>query len=183
MSSDPFPEHLDTLKLFARNGVVSAALPLARLHRFAEHLLDTQGVVVVDLHFGHDEEQRSVLRGSLRTKVRVSCQRCMEALELDLVCELSLLVLASEAEVKALQREDAVLDTLVMDPEQGLDVLAVIEDELLLSLPLVPLHEAANCSEALNAYQRQRAVEERAAGPVQHPFAVLATLKRNDDQH
>jgi uncharacterized protein len=183
MSSDPFPEHLDTLKLFTRNGSVTATLPLSRLHRFAEHLLDTNGEVAVDLHFSHDEEQRPVLSGSLRTEVRVSCQRCMETLELELDCELALLVLESEAEVKALQSEDAELDALVMDPEQGLDVLAVIEDELLLSLPLVPMHEEADCSEALNAYQRKREVEESAAEPAQNPFAVLATLKRNDDRH
>jgi uncharacterized protein len=70
-----------------------------------------------------------------------------------------------------------------MDPEQGLDVLAVIEDELLLSLPLVPMHEEADCSDALNAYQHKREAEESAAEPTQNPFAVLAALKRNDDRH
>ncbi|MDR0781480.1 MAG: YceD family protein [Pseudomonadales bacterium] len=177
MSSDPFPEHLDALKLFARNGSVTATLPLSKLHRFAASLLDTEGAVAVDLHFGHDEEQRPRLSGSLHTEVRVNCQRCMEALPLKLDCELALLVLESEAAVKALQGEDAALDALVMDPEQGLDVLAVIEDELLLSLPLVPLHAAADCSAVLNAYQREHAVQES----VVHPFAVLATLKRTGD--
>ncbi|MDR2213494.1 MAG: YceD family protein [Pseudomonadales bacterium] len=181
MSPGPFPEHLDALKLFARNGSVSATLPLSKLPRFAAYLLDTEGEVAVALHFGHDEEGRPLLSGSLRTEVRVSCQRCMEPLELELDCELALLALASEAEVQALSSEEAALDALVMDPEQGLDVLAVIEDELLLSLPLVPMHMELDCSEAFNAYQRQ-AQQTAASEAKQSPFAALAALKGNDGQ-
>lgn len=183
MSSDPFPEHLDAIRLFARSGSVTAALPISRLQRFAEPLLDSDGDVAVDLLFGHDEEQRPLLSGSLHTAVRVICQRCMEPLELEIDCELALLVLSSEAEVQALQDEDAALDAVVMDPETGLDVLAVIEDELLLSLPLVAVHEETDCSDAFNAYKRKREAEDKEAEQAQNPFALLAQLKRNDDPH
>lgn len=181
MSSDPFPEHLDALRLFARNGSITATLPLSRLQRFSEQLLDSDGDVAVSLDFGRDEQQRPLLSGSLETEVRVSCQRCMEPLVLEMQCELALLALSSEAEIKALQSDDAALDAVVMDPETGFDVLAVIEDELLLSLPLVAMHDETDCSDALNAYQRQREAEESEAEVSQNPFAVLAKLKRNDD--
>lgn len=180
MSSDPFPEHLDAVRLFARDGSIVAPLPLARLPRFTEHLLDSDGQVAVALHFGHDEEGRQLLTGTLRTEVRLKCQRCMEPMSLTLACELALLVLDSEAELQALPDEEKALDALVMDPEQGLDALAVIEDELLLSLPLVPMHPANDCSEAFNTYQRKQGeTQERS-----NPFAMLATLKKRDhDAH
>lgn len=180
MSSDPFPEHLDAVRLFARNGSIVASLPLARLPRLAEHLLDNTGEVAVTLHFGHDEEERQLLSGTLRTDLRLRCQRCMEPLLLPIECELALLVLDSEAELRALPDEEDALDALVMDPAQGLDVLAVIEDELLLSLPLVPMHPASDCSEAFNSYQRkQEETRER-----NNPFAALASLKQRDrDSH
>ncbi|HWK53461.1 MAG TPA: YceD family protein [Hyphomicrobiales bacterium] len=179
MSSDPFPEHLDAVRLFARNGSIVASLPLGRLPRFTEHLLDSEGQVAVALHFGHDEEERQHLSGTLRVEVRLRCQRCMEPLPLALECELDLLVFDSEAELQALPDEEDALDALVVDSERGLDVLAVIEDELLLSLPLVPMHPASDCSETLNAYQRkQEESQERS-----NPFAVLASLKRENDSH
>jgi len=183
MSSDPYPEHLDALRLFARDGSITATLPFARLHRFAEQLLDSDGSVAVNLHFGHDEEQRPLLSGSLRTEVKISCQRCMEPLELELECDVALLALASDDEVQALHSTDTALDAVIMHADTGFDVLAVIEDELLLSLPVVAVHEESDCSAALNAFRRKQEEAERAEEVAQNPFAVLAQLKRNDDPH
>lgn len=182
MSSDPFPEHLDAVRLFARNGSIVASLPLRRLPRFAEHLLDQDGQVAVALHFGHDADARPLLSGKVHAEVQLRCQRCMEPLVLTLDCELSLLVVESEAELKALPDEDTALDALVMDPEQGLDVLAVIEDELLLSLPLVPMHPARDCSEVLNSFRREQEREQEETKVRNNPFAVLASLKRDDSK-
>ena len=178
MSLDPFPDHLDAVRLFARNGSVSAFLPVFRLQRFTSNLFDNyglenQGDVKVQLHFGHDEERRQRLSGSLQTDVRVLCQRCMQPLSLELECELALLVLENEEAVAALQGDEALLDAIVMGPD-GLDVLEVLEDELILSLPLIPVHEEASCNEALNALRIKEGREEEGKP---NPFSVLAALK------
>lgn len=198
MSRDPFPEHADLTKLFARNGSISAVLPLARLGRLVASLADPglaeAAEVLVDLAFGHDDEGRRRLQGSLQTSVRQLCQRCLQPLKQDLHSRLDLLVLDSEQELKALPgAANAEVDAIV-DETGELDLLALIEDELLLSLPLVPKHEDAECSAFLNELKRRvrsgtgdrtgdRTGEaiEGAAGDSKraNPFAVLAALKQD----
>jgi uncharacterized metal-binding protein YceD (DUF177 family) len=65
-----------------------------------------------------------------------------------------------------------------MPSSQELDVLALVEDELLLNLPLAPRHEDAGCNKELLRYQQQsEAVEKAVRGKVVSPFAALAQLK------
>jgi uncharacterized protein len=173
MSLDPFPEHLDAVRLFARDGSVSAILPISRLERLTENLFDNSGQVSVDLHFSHDDERRQLLSGSLQTEVRVLCQRCLQPMQLALECDLELLVLENEEAVAALQGDEALLDAIIMGPE-GLDILAVLEDELILGLPLVPVHDDVGCNEALNKLRETVGKAEQGATS---PFSVLAAMK------
>lgn len=171
MSSDPFPTRVDAAKLFARDGSINAALPLDRLLRLTDCIADPQGEVTVDLQFGHDAEGRRLLSGTLDVPVRLICQRCLEALPRQLHCELQLLVLDTDAELRALPDE---YDAIVAEGGE-LDLQALIEDELLLSLPLVPMHEEQDCNEALNAI---RTAETDATGQERpNPFAALAGWK------
>ena len=168
MSSAPFPERIDAVKMFARMGSIAADLPLARLQRFKQQLSSEVGDVAVDLHFGRDEEGRRLLSGTLDTTVQVACQRCLRDMDLPLHCDMALLVVDSEAELQELRESQ---DGVVMT-EEGLDVVALVEDELLLSLPMIPMHEDPNCNQVLNALR-----EGDGSGARPNPFAVLAGLK------
>jgi uncharacterized protein len=189
MSNDPFPEHTDAAKLFANNGAVNAGLSFQRLPRLLANLADAgQGVggeAQVQLSFGHDDEGRRRLRGSLHANVTQLCQRCLQPLQQVLHCDLDLLVLDSEAELNELPDADALYTDVIVDEAGDLDVLALIEDELLLSLPLVPMHDDADCSPMLNELRQLASVAEEGqsnAGKRPNPFAVLATLKQDKNQ-
>lgn len=189
MSSDPFPEHPDANKLFARNGVINAALPIARLQRLQASLAgtgQTDTAVMVQLTFGHDDEGRRRLVGKLDAAIQLLCQRCLQPLQQQLHCNLDVLILDSEAALKALPAADAVAIDVIVDETGELDVLALIEDELLLSLPLVPLHEDPHCSSALDLVRRKSGQEDeldaQGANRRQNPFAVLAALKQDPKQ-
>ena len=163
--------------MFARMGSITADLPLARLQRFSEQLSGhaqtgpTKRAIAVDLMFGRDEEGRRLLSASLDGQVSVACQRCLQDMELDLHCELSLLVLDTEEEVAKLpeSREGVVMT------EDGLDVVAMIEDELILSLPMIPMHDDPSCNGVLNQLKEGGSAASMESRP--NPFAVLATLK------
>lgn len=156
--------------MFARMGSITAQLPLARLQRFAGQLANDKGQVAVDLRFGRDEEGRRLLSGAMDATVQVACQRCLRDMDLDLHSTLSLFVLDNEQDVQAL-REDQ--DGVVMPADGNLDVLALLEDELLLSLPMIPLHADPACNEVLNALKAEGdQVETRP-----NPFAVLQELR------
>ena len=186
MSRDPYPEHTDVTKLFARNGSIGAVLPLSRLQRLVAALADpglaAATGVRVDLDFGHDDEGRRRLRGKLQATVPQLCQRCLQPLQQELHCNLDVLVLDSEQELKELPESASVTTDAIVDETGELDLLALIEDELLLSLPLVPRHEDAGCSAVLNDLKHRAGDEgDSADGPGKrpNPFAVLATLKQD----
>jgi uncharacterized protein len=177
MSLDPFPERIDATKLFARNGILAAALPLAKLERLTDSLHDDSGVVAVNLLFGMDEDKQRVLTGTLDTAVKVLCQRCLQEMELELYCTLRLKVCSSEEELRELPDTE---DGIIME-EDSLNILEVIEDELILSLPLVPVHADVNCNAFLNALTQAEtdaiSKDKNAVDEKQNPFSVLASLK------
>lgn len=175
MSSDLFPERIDAVKLFARNGAINAVLPVARLMRLSDCLANLQGRATADiavtLQFGTDEEGRLLLTGTLDVPVELICQRCLGPLHEQLHCALRVLVLDSEAELLALPDErDAVVAA-----DGDMDVPGLIEDELLLSLPLVPKHLDQACNKTLNALHAD-AVESKEQARAK-PFAALAQWK------
>jgi len=86
---------------------------------------------------------RPFLRLKLRATVALVCQRCLgaytEALDLDRVYPLA----RDEAELARWERDEPLTDALVADPKMV--VSALIEDEILLSLPTVPRHPDGMC--------------------------------------
>lgn len=157
--------------MFAREGVISAELPLAKLQRLTGQLASNDGAVAVDLRFGRDEEGRRVISGTLDTAVEVACQRCLQDMTLALHSEIDLFAVDTEEALQEL-RDDQ--DGVVI-PEDGLlDVLALVEDELLLSLPMIPMHEDTACNAVLNALREGEAVADSRP----NPFAVLAGFRK-----
>jgi len=169
MSPDPFPERIDAAKLFARTGTVKAALPLAQLERLSGFLTESGAEVIVDLRFTLDEEGRRRLEGSLAVPVTMLCQRCLQPMTLALHSTLNLRVVDDDAALRGLAADE---DAVAMTDGQ-LDLPSLIEDELILSLPLVPLHEDRNCNAVLATLREEVAGTETRP----NPFAVLATLK------
>lgn len=209
MSSGPFPDRVDASKLFARRGRIEASLPLSRLTRLADYLADNSGHADVVLEFGFDADGQKQITGSITAEVQLACQRCLQALPTQLESEVSLLVFATRAELeKQLHSQGLAVDSmeqdvLVLDElgegvqpkggkhperslEQNLDVASLVEDELILSLPLVPMHEDVNCNREFNEHRSQVEQEESSVlasgeGPG-NPFAVLAKLKKDADK-
>ncbi|MDY6982095.1 MAG: YceD family protein [Pseudomonadota bacterium] len=133
-------------------------------------LASNQGAVAVDLRFIRDEEGRRVISGTLDTTVKVACQRCLQDMDLDLHSEMSLFAVDDEEAFQEL-RDDQ--DGVIVPDDGMLDVQALVEDELLLSLPMIPMHEDPACNAALNALREGEAVIENRP----NPFAVLAGFK------
>jgi uncharacterized protein len=99
------------------------------------------------------------------------CQSCLEPVDVSIVSQRSFRFVASE-EQALLEDEDAEEDVLV-NPHD-VDVCALMEDELILSLPLVPRH--GGCIAAYQATPEEVAADLEAARP--NPFAALVNLKK-----
>ena len=100
----------------------------------------------------------------------MQCQRCLTPVMETVTAERSFRFVADEATAAALD-DEAEEDILVIS--RDFDALALVEDELILSLPLVPLH--AVCPETVPMSVADPEFEVAAERP--NPFGVLAGLK------
>ena len=105
-------------------------------------------------------------------EVSLTCQRCLKPVQEAIDIDRWIRFVDTEAEAAAL---DVDSDDDVLALPRHLDARELIEDELLLALPLVPRHEV--CPEPLPVVHDdvEPEAEERP-----NPFAKLAALKRSD---
>ncbi|MGE0673634.1 MAG: DUF177 domain-containing protein, partial [Methylibium sp.] len=106
-----------------------------------------------------------------RTSVRLQCQRCLAPVEVALDCDRWFQFVATEDAAAAL---DADSEDDVLELTRALDLRELVEDEFLLSLPVVPRHD--RCPEPLVVPGDVLAAEPVAPAK-ENPFAVLQALK------
>ena len=163
MSARPLIDSLD----FARNGKeISAEIPFAGMPRLLEELDSPDGVLHYTVRGGEDKLGVSFLDVSMTGDCQLRCQRCLSALEYPIRISTRLL-LRDQAELDALDDDEEEFDSILADAR--LDVLNLLEEEILLSLPIAPRHELGTC--------QPTGVEDR-HGAEESPFAVLGKLKR-----
>jgi uncharacterized protein len=164
MYARPFIDSLD----FARNGQeISGEVPVAELSRLQDMLESPQGILGYKVRGGVDDLGNRFLDVSVTGCFQVRCQRCLEGMDYPVRLDTRLL-LRDQAGLDALDDAEEEFDSILADAQ--LDVLNLLEDEILLSLPIAPMHESGACQAAGN---------ENMHGEERHPFAALAKLKRN----
>lgn len=171
------PDRLDVLAMARAGGELSATDPLERYARLAESgVPGTVGGEVVWRVLAELREGRARpvpwLHLQATAALPVACQRCLQPVVVPLEVDRWFRFVSDEATAET-EDEDSEEDVLALEPRPSLREL--IEDELLMELPLVPMHE--NCPEPLVApAQDAPAFVGRDEKP--HPFAALGKLKR-----
>jgi len=137
--------------------------------RLSQAIKAGKGPISVVLDFKKQSGGRSVISGDIHGRVVLDCQRCLETVSIDLQCDVSLGIVDSETEAELLPDD---LDPLIAGDE--IDLRELIEDELLLALPIVPVHDQCDPPAALSGEGHDTELPER-----ENPFAVLASLKKD----
>ena len=119
---------------------------------------------------GGEAEIRLQLQAS--TALQLTCQRCLQPMTVRLDVQPTLRFVRGEAQAEALD-EASDEDVLALTPAQ--DLLPLIEDELILALPLVPRHPV--CPQPLRMSAGEDDLAEDDSG--EHVFAGLAPLLRD----
>ncbi len=133
---------LDNLR-FARSGeTVTGEYPVSGLPRLADMLASEEGVVSYRLS-GVLVTGRPALKLVLDATLRLVCQRCLEPFDYRLHVDNVMPVARDERELVQWEREDPLLDAQVADPR--MDVRTLVEDEILLGLPIMPRHPDGAC--------------------------------------
>jgi uncharacterized protein len=164
--SPPWSRPLEVDRLADDEAVVDFAVPLAELSGQRSLRGGVMGSVSGRVRFSR-EQGVAVAELALRGAVTLECQRCLRPVELGLDTLTRVALIASEAEAP---RVPADLEP-VLAAGGRISIGELITEELLLTLPIVPLHEmGGECTSAPVA----AATQER--GETHKPFARLAEL-------
>ena len=133
---------------------------------------DVNWEAAAELRTGATGQMDTWLHLQANTSVPLTCQRCMAAVQTPLHVDQWYRFVATE-DVAMAEDDASEEDLLVMAPQ--FDLLALLEDELLMALPLVPMHEECPVLPAFSAGVADL-LGEVADKP--NPFAALAQLKK-----
>ena len=182
------------MQAFAREGVpLVETIPLQNMERLTQEAqalapdLMLKWEARAELRPGSGAEEDVWLHLVATTSVPLTCQRCMGTVATPLEIDQWYRFVATE-EIAMAEDDESEEDLLVMEPH--FDLLAVLEDELLMALPLVPMHEECPVTpvmqvgeEALagEAGEKNQNGEESPSSEKPNPFAVLAQLKKKSE--
>jgi len=149
---------------FARDGrVLKGTLIVSDLERLHDLLAEISGEVTFCLTGLKGDGGEPMLHLEVSGIIPLACQRCLEAVPCDLDVDSLLELIPEGSELSQDELEDDTRDFLPVVRE--LDVVELVEDEILLALPVAPRHEKCGLPGAANAGERI------------NPFAKLSGLK------
>jgi uncharacterized protein len=153
-------------KEVSRNGYFQGQIDVEKLSRLCELLASNQGEITLKFEFKHSDFDVPMISGKIQTSLQVVCQRCLQAMETALGFDFRLLVDAADDTVS-----ESGLDS-VYSEDGNIDIFEVVEDEIILALPLVSMHQNDTCNEHWQA-------ADNSLEPVirENPFSVLKDLK------
>jgi uncharacterized protein len=170
------PRRFDVRSFAAQGDSLAGQWPLAALTRLASAGIEASVATAPEVSWGAQGGRHKLVGAGSQPTLRLGaeavlsmqCQRCLQAVEVPLHVERRLFFVEGEDAAAALDAESED-DVLALEP--AIDLRALIEDELLLALPLIPRHEI--CPEPLVPAADDEALSVAEA----HPFAALGALK------
>ncbi len=163
---DKLKQCYQVLKEVSRNSHFEGQIDVADLSRLGELLANSESTIEMQFEFRVSDYDVPMLSGEIQTSLQMECQRCLQAMETPLQLIFKLLVDAPDDVIR-----ESSLDTVYS--EDGLiDLFEVVEDELILALPLVSMHENGSCNKHWQVSDNDREPVAR-----ENPFSVLKDLK------
>lgn len=176
--SGRLPQSVQPERLAETVSTLRGSVSVSAMTRLAGYLRDTKGSVEVELAFGVDEQGVRYARGHLQTELHLVCQRCLQSLTYPMNVEMTLGFVRPEAAMDLPDR----YEPLVFEGPM-MDVTMVVEDELILALPIVPMHALDECRVDGNWIARpeegpEAEAEGKEGSEKRRPFAGLADLMK-----
>ena len=166
MFSDVLPELLNANRFIDAQEAGSAVLEARHFARFAE-AATLQAGGQITLTGRRDPYGPRVIEGHLTCDATVTCQRCLQPMVVELSGEICWGLVFAESEMESLDK--AYDPILVMEGQ--IRLREAVEDELMLLLPMMPMHSACD-----SGWKPDETVSQTER---ESPFAVLSKLKND----
>lgn len=174
MSERMIPEYIDPFR-YAEQGLgLDGLLNISDMPRLLALAQNTDNKVSVHLNFGIDEQGVTYLKGNLKSQLVLQCQRCLEPLTYEIMSDFALGIVKTLDEANDLS---AVYEPAIAKEDGSLALRELIEDEIILNLPIIPRHEEEECKVKLPVADAGWEEEKS-----KNPFQILASLKDKEEQ-
>ncbi len=171
MLTTRLPDKVEPYRLAARAERLAGLMSLDRFERLTEQVGAQSGDCQVWLEFAIDAQGRREIRGRLEAELQLPCRRCLEPMAQSVASDFLLGMVTSDTLAADLPGTH---EPVLVENEQ-LNLLEVVEDELILSLPQVVYHDEAHCRVSRDQLSSGEAPEP--SEPAVNPFEVLRHLK------
>ena len=166
---DHLPDRLDLMATAGAGRVLQGRIPLSSLERVLPALMSDEGELHVVLELNKDADGTHYMAGSLQGGVALKCQRCLGQMVLPLDVKFRLGLIRDKDAIHELSDW---YEPLIVTAEPAI-IADILSDEVLLALPIVPLHGLQDECQGLVKDYLPPAEEQR-----ENPFAALAELKQ-----
>ena len=170
------PAVVDVWRMVAAKRYLEGTLPLSAFGRLRSSLTDTEGECRFSLEFGRDAMDLPFVEVQAEADLPLLCQRTLERYLQPVKLVQRLGLVTSEAQEAALPEG---MEPLLVAESAEVRPIDLVEDELILALPVVPINPESSLPDAV----RPDDETDADADATPNPFSVLASLKHPPEDH
>ncbi len=191
MFKGPLPAEVNYRKFAGNSTKLVGTVPVSAFGRLSESIANDKGEVQAKLEFRRGKKQKTLIIGHISVNLELVCQNCLAPFSTDLESSFRWVLVEDEDALIALHPDDEG----VICGEDSVNIVDLLEDELLVSLPMVAKHEEGECSFTTQHTDGSEASGESTGDTTQdgqgagknnadtyQPFASLAELKNQFDR-
>ena len=175
MQKVKLPHQVEPVKSALKRSDYEGVIATIDMARLMGSVVSSDEWVEVKVQFEKDAQGLTVFHGTLDTAVVLLCQRCNEAFDCPLHVDFCFSPVQGQQAAEALPEA---YDPVEVGDHGEVNLLQLFEDELILSLPIVPFHAEEDCAITSDDMQFGE-IEPEQKQP--NPFAVLKELKRDQE--
>ncbi|XAV88178.1 MAG: YceD family protein [Candidatus Symbiodolus clandestinus] len=169
------PEYINWRTAMQQQQRYQGYYPAQCLSRLADATVGIKGELQATFYFSQVVDQCHLIHGTADVTVCLVCQRCNEIFDKKLSISYCVTPVASDNQAKGLL---SAYEPVLVESDCSINAIQLVEDELLLGLPLVAIHPSDGCLPELKPYLNSplELTPQTHAVNRYAPFQVLSTL-------
>jgi uncharacterized protein len=167
MRNDILPITIDAVRCTDYSSVLTGIYLLNTMERLLPSLISSEGEVKVNVACGVDAQRYRHITAHINTFLTLQCQRCMEPFFFRIDSVYTGCMVKTEAHIDKLPSQ---FEPIMVDEENRFSLLTLVEDDIILNLPIVAMHEPDECKRTLP-------VVISGSDVVDNPFKIIGSLK------
>jgi uncharacterized protein len=169
-NNNQLPKVIKLFNFAKKERSLGGVYKISSIPRISEIARNKEDNVKVDLSFYLENNKTPCIKGIINLNIILDCQRCLEALPIELKVDFKLAFVRHEQQAEGL---DSSYELYVTKEEEELLTIDIITDEILLSIPMAPSHDF-DCNLIIN---KDKVVEKSR----ENPFTILKNIKTAND--